>query len=96
MLGLLILILSLDGVTTTEVARELSLVVHLVVVLLLLLGVLFDESVAWLDFDSLVVLTAANTTDATALGPLLVGHICVSKAWLGSCFVSSGVAGSPC
>ena len=96
LLGLLSLILRLDGVPTTEVARELCLVVHLVVVLLLLLGVLFDERVARLDFDSLVVLTAANTTDATALGPLLVGHISVSKAGLGCCFVPSGVASSPC
>lgn len=90
------MILRLNGVTTTEVPRELRLVVHLVVVLLLLLWVLFDESVARLDFDSLVVLTAANTTDATALGPLLLGHILVSKAGLGSRFVPSGVACSPC
>ena len=94
LLGLLILTLRLDGVSSAEVARELRLVVHLVVVLLLL-GVFFDESVARLHFDSLVVLTAANTTDPTALGSLLVGHISVSKARLGSRFVPSGVARSP-
>ena len=96
LLGLLILILRLDGVTTTEIPRELCLVVHLVVILLLLLWGLFNESVARLDFDSLVVLTAANTTDATAFGPLLMGYIRVSKAGLGSRLVPSGVAGSPC